>query len=87
MHHTPTDEDIRHVVCRHLGPGVAPATVPDDWPLGEAGAGLDSIALVELVVACEMEFGVPLLEELLQGPVTIAAIASAVRSIGARGRP
>jgi len=85
MHHTPTDEDVRRVVCQHLGPTVAPPTIPNDWPLGEAGAGLDSIALVELVVACETEFGVPLLEDVLQGPVTIAVIAEAVRA-GTRAR-
>src|SRR5690606_12564565 len=62
MHRAPTDEEIRRYILRHLGSGLAPPTMPDDWPLGEAGAGLDSIALVELIVACEVEFGVPLLE-------------------------
>jgi len=86
MHRAPTDEEIRRFILRHLGSGLAPPTMPDDWPLGEAGAGLDSIALVELIVACEVEFGVPLLEVVLQGPVTIAAIAGAVRAATPAGQ-
>ena len=60
---------------------IAPATcksspADDEIPLGTGGAGLDSIALVDLILACEAEFGTSLPAELLgQGPITIASLA------------
>jgi acyl carrier protein len=34
------------------------AELPDDLPLGPGGLGLDSIALVELLLDCEERFGI-----------------------------
>lgn len=74
-----TEEDVRQVVQRHLGGGAGLDHLPADLPLGETGAGLDSIALVETLIDCESAFGVPLVDALLQeGTVTVAAITAAI---------
>lgn len=74
-----TEEDVRQVVLRHLGGGAGLDHLPADLPLGETGAGLDSIALIEMLIDCESAFGVPLVDALLQeGTVTVAAITAAI---------
>ena len=52
----------------------------DDLELGAAGLGLDSVAAVELLLACEREFSVAVPETLLdEGPLTIARLVSYIR--------
>jgi acyl carrier protein len=46
----------------------------DDLPLGEQGLGLDSVALVELLVACEARWKVPFPATLLQESLTVGAL-------------
>ncbi|MGZ7040339.1 MAG: phosphopantetheine-binding protein [Thermoanaerobaculia bacterium] len=54
-----------HVILRaHVG-GVE---LRPDLPLGGSGLGLDSIALVEVLVDCEKEFGVTIADEILDQP-------------------
>lgn len=74
-----TEEDVRQVVLKHLGSRASGDHLPADLPLGESGAGLDSIALIEMLLDCEAVFGVPLVQSLLEdGPVTVERIAAAV---------
>jgi acyl carrier protein len=46
----------------------------DDLPLGEQGLGLDSVSIVELLVACEARWKVPFPAALLHEPLTIGAL-------------
>lgn len=47
----------------------------DDLDLGASGFGLDSISLVELMLVCEEEFGVPFPDTLFDdGPVTVGKL-------------
>jgi acyl carrier protein len=76
------------VILRHLGRHVAAEQVTDDWPLGATGAGLDSISLVELLLDCESQFGVAILDALATGaPITLAAIRNAVEDSAPDTRP
>ena len=50
-------ERVLDVVARTAGPARTPASAGPDTPLRQGGFWLDSIDLVELVVACEAEFG------------------------------
>jgi acyl carrier protein len=50
--------------------------------LGAGGAGLDSIALVELLLECSERFAIPLPVELLDdaaAPLTVGRLVAAVR--------
>lgn len=49
---------VQRVVARAAGADRTPPDAGPDTPLGEAGFWLDSVDLVEVVVACEEEFGV-----------------------------
>lgn len=52
----------------------------DDLPLGPGGLGLDSIALVELLIECERRFGIPRPTDLLEvSPLTVGRLVSYVR--------
>lgn len=47
----------------------------DDLPLGTDGLGLDSIAIAEVLLECEVRFGVPLSHLLEAGePLTIGRL-------------
>ena len=54
--------------------------LPADLPLGPGGLGLDSIALVELLLECEQRFGIPRPVDLLAGPpLTVGLLVSHIR--------
>ncbi len=46
------------VVTRVAGPARTPPGAGPDTPLGDDGFWLDSVDLVEVVVACELEFSI-----------------------------
>lgn len=57
------------------------AELPGDLPLGPGGLGLDSIALVELLLDCEQRFGIPRPTGLLEGePLTVGRLVDHVRT-------
>ncbi|HYG62166.1 MAG TPA: acyl carrier protein [Thermoanaerobaculia bacterium] len=61
------------------------AELPDDLRLGSGGLGMDSIALVELLLDCEEQFGIPRPVELLEGePLTVGRLVAHVRAAMAR---
>lgn len=49
---------IRALVARVAGPSRTPAESGPDTPLSEGGFWLDSVELLEVVVACEGEFDI-----------------------------
>jgi acyl carrier protein len=48
---------VQAVVARIAGPSRTPRDAGPDTPLGEGGYWLDSVDLLEVIVACEKEFG------------------------------
>lgn len=70
---------IRALAARQMPSGFDMAAFGDDLPLGPAGIGLDSVALVELVLACEKDFAIRLPAEILEASLlTIAALTDAI---------
>jgi acyl carrier protein len=64
------------------------AELDPSLPLGAGGLGLDSIAIAELLLACEERFGITIAAELLAGePLTVGRLAERVENErAARGR-
>jgi acyl carrier protein len=57
-----------------------PGQLRDEVPLGEDGLGLDSVEIVEIVVACEEFFEVPATEALFETtPLTIGRVVDYFR--------
>jgi acyl carrier protein len=57
------------------------ADLPGELPLGPGGLGLDSIALVELLLDCQRRFGIPRPAELLEGPpLTLGLLVDHIRA-------
>lgn len=54
----PTLERVREVVSRVAGPDRIPPGAGLDTPLGDGGFWLDSVGVLEAVLACEAEFDV-----------------------------
>lgn len=53
-----------------------------DLPLGTGGLGLDSIALVEVLLECEEAFGVVLAAEMLDGAaLTVGLLTERTRAL------
>ncbi|MFB3855154.1 MAG: acyl carrier protein [Vicinamibacterales bacterium] len=85
-----TTRDVAAAVrelLRRLAPGACEGRqIGDDTPLDGRGAGLDSVARVELLLECEQEFGVRLAQSLLdEGCLTIRRIAEHVQRAQAGG--
>jgi acyl carrier protein len=67
--------EIRSLMIEKVG---AVVDLNDDLPLGPTGVGLDSVAMVELLLACEERFGLVLRDDLLDEFLTPRALARAV---------
>jgi acyl carrier protein len=80
-HDDATGESLRELL-RAVSPVAAGSSaLPAELPLGAGGLGLDSIAAVELLLACERRFGVPLAADLLAGPpLTVGRLVAHLRS-------
>ncbi len=53
--------------------------LPNDLPLGPAGLGLDSVGIVELLLACEEAFGTRFDATLLErGPLTVGGLVALI---------
>ena len=77
-----SSNDVRAVIRRQasLSDDVG---LPDDLALGSSGLGLDSVAIVELLLACELACGVRLGGDVFESTgVTVGALVSAVREAG-----
>ncbi|MFI9270992.1 acyl carrier protein [Kitasatospora sp. NPDC052896] len=57
-----------------------PDRVEDDLPLGEEGLGLESLAMIELVLQLEARFGIELPEEELD-PAVVTDLGSLVATV------
>ena len=53
----PTIERVRAIIQEIVGPSRMPVGVDADTPLND-GVWLDSVEMLELILACEREFGI-----------------------------
>ncbi len=49
---------VHDLIVRMAGPDRTPDDAGPDTPLGESGYGFDSLDVLEVILACEHEFGV-----------------------------
>ncbi len=79
----PSFDRIRAIVVRVAGPDRRPATIGPETLLGEGGFWLDSVELLEVLLACEEEMGVTLEGDRGVGPqdlTSLGTLASVVRA-------
>ena len=62
--------------------GALPTGSPDDLPLGAGGLGLDSIAMVELLLDCEARFGGRATDLLAGEPLTFGRLLAYLGASG-----
>ena len=59
---------------------LANGALPEDLRLGAGGLGLDSIAMVEMLLDCERRFGVPMAGLLEGAPLTVGLLIAHARA-------
>ena len=72
------------VIARVAGPERTPPGAGADTPLAGGGFWLDSVALLEVVVACEAEFDVSFDPDTDLTPEALASVGSLAQLISAR---
>lgn len=78
-------DNLRCVILSHLPLASRDQGVHDSTRIGPEGAGLDSVAIVELLLACEEVTGIPFTADVLaDGPLTIGHL---VRHAQTQTRP
>ena len=74
-------DSLREILRRRVPSAAELRDLPDELELGEGGLGLDSIGLVELLLACGEHFGLPSPLSLLDGPpLTVGLLAEHVQT-------
>ncbi len=75
------EAEIARILVTSIVPGTDPAKVTPDTPLIEGGLGLDSVNLLELIVAIEEHFGITIEDEDLSIALiaTVGSLAGYVR--------
>jgi acyl carrier protein len=73
---------VEAIVAAVAGPLRQPDAGGPDTPLGESGFWLDSVDLLEIVLACEREFDVVFDPDLVAGALgTARTLADLIRSV------
>jgi acyl carrier protein len=72
-------EDAVMDLLRSRSPLAGSGPLADDLRLGAGGLGLDSIAMVELLLDCERRFGVPVAGLLEGAPLTVGLLLCHLR--------
>ena len=81
---------IAREATRIAGPSRAPADAGPDTPLGDGGFALDSVEILELIVATEIEWGIEIdpkalmPPEVLRDPLGLARVVEATLDRRAR---
>lgn len=77
-----TDGDVAERVVAILREQAHAVEPEPHLPLGAEGLGLDSIALVEVLLACEKAFGVELAAEMLAiSPLTVGILTRRIEAL------
>ncbi len=74
---------VKQIIVQHINPGLKIDELRDDTPLIGRGLGLDSVSLLELVVALETDFGMRF-DERDMTPELFADVASIANYVGSR---
>lgn len=75
------EEIVRELVRARSPLARSRESLPDDLSLGSGGLGMDSIALVELLLDCEQRFGLRGTAEILAGPpLTVGLLVAHVQN-------
>ena len=75
-------DQVRAIVTGVVGEGRAPAEVDRDTPLAEGGFWLDSVEMLEVILACEGKFGItfkPADDLIGDGLQSLGTLADAIR--------
>jgi acyl carrier protein len=71
---------VRNAVRARVPDASSGRDLPDDTAVGRAGLGLDSIAIVELLLDCEAALGVPFPAAIFDtGPLTVRRLIDHAR--------
>lgn len=76
---------VHRIVAGTAGPTRTPPDADATTPLGDDGFWLDSVDLVELVVACEKEFDVTFDDATDLTPATLRTVGSLADLISSKG--
>ena len=79
----PTIDHVLAVVTRVAGDRVSPAKVGPDTPLMDGGFWLDSVHVLETIIACEAAFGVvfdPASDFSDRTPITVRTLWDLIRA-------
>lgn len=77
-----TFKDIRRQIEAILQQHSPHTPLSDDTPLGANGLGLDSIALVEVLLECEAALGISIAAEMLDGTsLTVGALIARAEAL------
>jgi len=79
----PTFDRVRALVTRVAGPERTPGWIGSETPLGQGGFHLDSVELLEVMLACEGELGMTFDGDptaSVQALQTLGTLTSAVRA-------
>lgn len=75
-------EDVTAALCEILRARNRSATPHPDLLLGRGGLDLDSIALVEVLLACEERFGVTIAPEMFEAPpLTVGDLQARIEAL------
>ena len=77
-------ERIKQIIVQHINPDLKPEELSDKTPLIGRGLGLDSVSLLELVVAIETDFGIRF-DEKDMSPELFADVASIAKYVEQKG--
>ena len=66
---------VRRMLAARMPVAPAPESLRDDVEIGSEELGLDSIAVVEVLLECEERFGVEVVGLLERGPLRIGELA------------
>jgi acyl carrier protein len=78
----PSPASIEHEILGILGRRHSRVALTPETSLGSEGMGLDSIAIVEVLLECEEHFGVLLASDMLSADgITIGGLTERVRTL------
>lgn len=65
------ESELQQMIRNHLPAALAAEGIAGEVPLGAGGVGMDSVAVVMLLLECEGRWGVAFPAEMLEQPLTI----------------
>jgi acyl carrier protein len=82
----PVVDRVKAIVTRVAGPDRTPSAVTSTTPLGEGGLWLDSVELLEVILACEAEFDLTFDADLRLAEEALTTVGSLAARIASRAQ-